>query len=183
MISFLPVVICGALALAASPDYPRSIPPRPIGVRDATLLLHAPERRVRTTDPKIHALLEQGVRRSSTLASLVVELNTTDVIVYIEQVTHLSTALAGQLLFVNVAGGSRYLRIQIAPAGSAIDTLVTIGHELRHALEVAAEPHVRDLSEFEQLYKRIGKASVGAHGYDTFAAQLTGRHVRLELGG
>lgn len=52
-------------------------------------LLSAPDRRVRSTDPRIVELLEAGMQRSPTFAGLVKSVNATDVIVYIERVREL----------------------------------------------------------------------------------------------
>ena len=58
------------------------------------------------------------------------------------------------------------------------ETIALIGHELRHALEVAASPDVRDQAGLTKLYKRIGEPAGCAHSFDTRAAQNTGRRVR-----
>jgi hypothetical protein len=61
------------------------------------------------------------------------------------------------------------------------ELIALIGHELRHALEVAQVPDVRDESALVRLYERIGQRSVKGHEYDTNAAQDAGRAVRKEL--
>jgi hypothetical protein len=188
MLWFLSVVVSGALLLAPPSDPTSSDDARRLGDRGRLdrrdpALLTAADRRVRTTDPKIHKLLEEGVRRSSTFGSLVAELNATDVIVYIESVKDLPLSVAGQLLLVPMANYQRYLRIQIAPHGSTNEHIATIGHELCHALEIAAAPEVRDQSGLIHLYRRIGRMGVGVHSFDTLAAQHTGRKVKNELGG
>ena len=149
---------------------------------DPTSLLTAPDRRVRSTDHYIVDLLHKGVKRSRTFAELVTALNTTDVIVYIERSAVLPTTLAGRLLLLPLAGNQRYLRIQVRGDLSPVELISLIGHELRHALEIAERPGVRDESAMLSLYKRIGQPSNGAlHTYDTQAAQTAGRRVRMEL--
>jgi hypothetical protein len=147
------------------------------------LLLNAPDRRVRVTDARLHSLMVEGMSRSSTFASLVTAINRTDVIVYIEKVMVLPKGTLGRLSMMPLKGDFRYLRIQIRADLSRRDAIALIGHELQHAMEIAAATEVRDSSSMIRLYERIGHASAGEHAYDTEAAQDTGRIVRRELAG
>jgi hypothetical protein len=140
-----------------------------------------PFRKLRTADRLIHGLVVQGTRRSATFAGLVAAVNASDVIVYIESVKKLPPNIAGQLMIVPVAQGPRYLRIQVLDRLASDATIALIGHELQHALEVAAAPDVKDQAGLASLYKRIGEPGGLAHSFDTRAAQNTGRRVRLEL--
>jgi hypothetical protein len=108
-------------------------------------------------------------------------LNRTDVIVYVETVFGLGSDRMGRLLMLPLASNQRYLRIQIRDDLSRIDAIAVIAHELRHALEVAEAPEVRDQASLIKLYQRIGYSSPGWHSFDTDAAQTTGRRVKLEL--
>jgi hypothetical protein len=128
-------------------------------------------------------LLAEGVKKSRTFAGLVDALNRTDVIVYIEIVPDLPRTVAGRLLLVPLAGNQRYLRIQVLPGAVARDAIALIGHELRHALEVAEAPQVRDQRSMILLYEQIGTPNFGVHTYDTQDAQTAGRQVRAELAG
>jgi hypothetical protein len=178
MIWILPALLTVALA-----GVPPSPPPAAVGsvMAAAASLLEAPDRRVRTTDSRLADLLGRGVRRSRTFAELVLALNGTDVIVYIEAASHLPSRIAGRLLLLPLAGNQRYLRIQVRQDSTPEDLIALIGHELRHALEVAAVPGVRSQEALVELYERIGTSAPGAHSYDTVAAQNTGRRVRSEL--
>jgi hypothetical protein len=146
--------------------------------------LEAPDRRVRSTDRYIISLLQRGMDRSKTFAELVTALNTTDVIVYIERAPTLPSTLAGRLLLLPIAGQQRYLRIQVRADLSPVELIALMGHELRHALEIAEHPAVRDGPAMLTLYQRIGHPSTSAlHTFDTQAAQTTGRRVRIEMVG
>ena len=152
------------------------------GPSDVNPLLSSPERRVRSTDKRIVQLLEIGIARSTTFAQLVQSLNATDVIVYIERSRELPRSLAGRLLMLPMVNGQRYLRIQVRGDLPPSELVALIGHELRHALEIANEPSVKDEPTMLTLYQRIGHAATGAsHTFDTAAAQDAGRRVRLEL--
>jgi hypothetical protein len=61
------------------------------------------------------------------------------------------------------------------------ETIALIGHELRHAIEIAEAPDVFDQATMISLYERIGQRGSGLHRYDTLAAQNSGRRVKLEL--
>jgi len=168
MIAWLPVFLSGVLSLApATSGTEVSDAPVPYGAA-----LNDPLRRVR-----------QGLKRSVTFADLVAAVNASDVIVYIQRVSQLAPTIAGQLLIVPVPHEQRYVRIQIINQLSPEDTIALIGHELRHALEVAAAPEVRDQKGLMELYQRIGEPGGRVHSYDTRAAQNSGRRVRSELAG
>jgi hypothetical protein len=59
--------------------------------------------------------------------------------------------------------------------------IALIAHELRHALEVAADRSVVNDLALVALYRRIGHISHSTHAFDTEAAEKTGRQVRDEL--
>jgi hypothetical protein len=168
MLSLLPALFCAGLITSSLPASRMD-------------LLESSYRHVRTTNGRIQRLLELGVTRSPTFASLLALLNASDVIVYIEQTDEMPKTLDGRLLLMPLANHQRYLRIQITRDGSPTDLTALIGHELRHALEVANATEVRDERALERLYQRIGQAGAALHAYDTDAAQTTGRRVRKEL--
>jgi hypothetical protein len=178
MLSLLTVGLVGALALAepAAPAPSATVSPAHY------LLLNAPDRRVRAPEGRMRALLAEGLHRSHTFGALVTALNRTDVIVYIEAVMTLPKDTMGRLTMVPGGGEFRYLRVQIRADLSRRDAIALIGHELRHALEIAATD-VRDTTSLIKLYERIGHTSIGEHAYDTEAARDTGRLVRRELAG
>jgi hypothetical protein len=144
-------------------------------------LLHAPERKVRSTHPKITKMLSVGAQYSSTFAGLLAALDRTDVIVYIEPVRDLPSTIEGRLVLLPLAHGQRYLRIQVRGDLPRDELIPLLGHELRHALEIADAPEVRDQSAMLALYRRIGEISSGPDSYDTVAAREAGKQVRAEL--
>lgn len=138
--------------------------------------------RVRGVTPKMQKLIAEGVRRSTTFRSLVEAIDKSDLVVYLEATSSLPSGLDGRMMFLTSAGGVRYLHAQITST-LGIDELIAIaGHELQHALEVAAHPEVRDGASLAKLYERIGIQGVRRDRYDTNAAQSTGKRVRAELG-
>ena len=173
MLSFTPLLL--ASLLFARP----ALPFEPL---TEAHVLEAPTRHIRSTDPAVRKLLRRGFRESSTFASLVMRLQRSDVIVYVEDVPRLPGALEGRMMMLPRVNGFRYVRIQLALRGAPEDGIAVLGHELQHAVEVAEAIDVTDGQGLAKLYQRIGLRS-GPEVYDTVAAQQTGRTVRRELGG
>ena len=135
---------------------------------------------VRPASAAVRALLTTGARRSPTFARLLRDLDGSDVIVYVEATMHLPLGLHGGLTFMTSAGGIRYLRVQIPEGVGLFEGIATVGHELQHALEIAAHPQVRDRSALAALYRRIGFEGT-TNRFDTVAARVVGYRVRAEL--
>ena len=112
-------------------------------------------RHVRASEPRILALIEAGLSRSTTFRSLVATLDESDVIVYLESKTTRQN-LGGYLSHeVVVRGGYRYLRIAIDTNGSEGRLVPLLAHELQHAIEVARSPDAIDAESLEQLFVRL----------------------------
>ena len=173
-----------AANIEAAPDAPGMHSPSIGAAQRASLasaLLANESRRVRSPNGRITKLLADGVRRSKTFADLVTRIHETDVIVYVEQTFGLASDMTGRLLLQTVAGGQRYLRVQVRATLNGDQTIAVIAHELQHALEVAHDRLVTNDAGLTALYRRIGHVSYGSIGFDTDAAQTTGRVVRDEL--
>lgn len=153
----------------------------PSRVPSATELLAAPTRRVRSNDPRLAHLLADGARRSHTFADLITRVHSTDLIVYVEKTQSLPPDTVGRILLQSVVSRCRYLRIQVKSTLIRDEMIAVIGHELRHALEVAEDPTVLDDKGLRSLYKRIGHPAGPYGGFDTDAAKRTGSQVRVEL--
>ena len=178
----LPVVLGGGM-LFASPPEPSASAERELRTHAASLLTTS-DRRVRTLNSRVQGLLAEGTRRSETFAKLIVDLNRTDVIVYVEINRKLPSAIAGRLLFATASqDGPRYLRVQISGEATTNMQVAAIGHELRHALEVAGAAEVRDEEGLARFYRRVGTSGPMSGSFDTVDAQMTGRRVLLELQG
>ena len=155
------------LALAAAPVSPSAV-------------LESPTRHVRTAHPYVESLLRDGFQRSPTFARLLVRLERSDLIVFIESQIPLPPGIEGRLVMLSAAHGVRYVLIQIGTGDSLMDAIALLGHELEHANEIADAREVVDTSGFVALYERIGVKS-GWHQYETKMAQEAGRQIRREL--
>jgi len=153
---------------------PRSAP------LNAAAVLDSPTRHVRTAASTTRSLLRTGFEQSPTFAALLRRLEQSDLLVYIEEVPRLNGALEGRLVMQPPAHGFRYVRIQFTRRGAPAETIAVIGHELRHAVEVAEATTVVDEPGLAALYRRIG-VDHGHNLFDTLEAQETGRRVLKEL--
>jgi hypothetical protein len=113
------------------------------------------ERHVRTSEPRILALIDAGISRSQTFRHLVDVLNASDVIVYVEP-KQTRQALGGYLAHnITVAGAFRYVHIAIQTRGADGRLIPLLAHELQHAVEVAQAPDARDSKSLDQLLERL----------------------------
>jgi hypothetical protein len=112
-------------------------------------------RHVRSSEPRILALIDAGLSGSPTFRSLVAALDASDVIVYIDaKVTRPNQGgyLAHQIV---ARGGYRYLRVAVETRGSDTRLIPLLAHELQHAIEVAQTPEAVDAESLRQLFDRL----------------------------
>jgi hypothetical protein len=143
-----------------------------------------PPPHVRSLGADARDLVSSGVTRSDLIRQLIAHLEASDVVAYVDY-GWLTTGRSGQLTFISSAGGSRYVMIQIASGILEAEQLATLGHELRHAVEIADAPEVTGRASFVRHYARIG-IDLGRgvdRRYETDAAVEAGRYVRRELAG
>ena len=178
-----PICTLMIVALCAGSVSARTDPPD-VEARRSEALLTSAARHVRAATPIVASTIAEGVRRSPTFADLVSRLNASDVIVYVEGVTALPTHVLARMSLLGAAPRQpRYLRVQILMTASLTDRIALLGHELQHALEVAASPEVVDEASLARLYGRIGERHGHTDRFDTAAARATGSRVRREVSG
>ena len=141
----------------------------------------ASDTRVRAEDPALSALIRQAIDHSATFRSLVEAIQATDGIVYVIRGRCRNYDVrACLLLWMAVAGPNRMLRVVVdGSRRTDIETMALLGHELRHALEVLAEPSVRTGAGMFQLYRRNG--AVQRETFETEEAIVAGNAVYREL--
>jgi hypothetical protein len=144
----------------------------------------APPPHIRPLSADARELVTSGVTRSELIRELIARLEASDVVVYVDY-GWLIAGRSGQLAFVSSAGGSRYVMIQIASGLIEAEQLATLGHELRHAVEIADATEVIGGASFARHYSDIGiDLGLGVNRrYETEAAVEAGRSVRRELSG
>jgi hypothetical protein len=137
--------------------------------------------RVRCLDARARSLLEIALASSPTVARQVAALQSTDLIVGIETTAERKTR--GDMRILGATPDTRLVRIRIRIPGAWEALVSVLGHELHHALEIAAEPGVRDGATLRAHYLRIGYERAGGGRYETEAALEAGRLVAAELAG
>jgi hypothetical protein len=135
---------------------------------------------VRSSTPAIARLLSEASARSQTFRQLVSTIERTDGIVYVEPGICRHGVRACLSLTITPAGGYRILRVLVNLATDVIELMATIGHELRHALEILAEPDVRTTQQAYMFYAR--EAPTMRTAFETPAAIEAGLAVRHDLG-
>jgi hypothetical protein len=146
-----------------------------------------PLEHVRAASPSLRGLIDDGLARSGTLRALVDRLGASDVVVYIScGAIGSDTALGfgGQLQFVSYAGGVRYAQAQLNCGLLRDRQIALLGHELRHAVEIAETPEIVDVASFGRYFASHGfevSEDTRHRTYETDAAQLTQRFVRRDL--
>src|SRR5437762_12240983 len=94
-----------------------------------------PHIRPETADAR--ALLDELIARSPTAHRLVDHLQESDVIVYVRYRWFPTDAINGHIGMAAAHARPRYLIIELACRRTRLQQLETLGHELRHAVEIA----------------------------------------------
>jgi hypothetical protein len=138
---------------------------------------------VRPLSADARDLVTSGLARSELIRRMIDHLEASDLVVYVNLRWFMADR-TGQLTFIGSTGGVRYAMIQVACGHILSDEIATLGHELRHAVEVADAPAVVDRVSFASHYARIGMdlGRVGvSRQYETTTAVEAGRYVAREL--
>lgn len=144
---------------------------------------------VRSSDAQVQSLLIEGCRLSPTLRRLADAIGRTDGVVYLTTGACQLRTLRGCLLHTIVdTGNARYLWIRVGANADRSELIVTIGHELQHALEVLSHTNVRSKRALLEWYRFGESQAYGSttlanpfRSYETTAAIDAGDAVRSEL--
>jgi hypothetical protein len=101
-----------------------------------------------------------------------------DGLVYVER-GRCGHGVRARLDFLTAAGPTRFLRITLDDRSTDAQAMASLGHELRHVLEVLAEPAVTNGATMSSFYHRV--AMRRGNGFETKAAIIAGDTVRGEL--
>ena len=135
--------------------------------------------RVRSTNAVIAAALVEAQSRSPTFRSLIGQIEKTDGIVYVERGRCGHGVPACLSLSIVSGSGYRLLRILVDSVDNLMSLVATIGHELRHAIELLADPQVRTTTAAYYFYQREAPTNLDA--FETAAAIRTGLEVEREF--
>ena len=146
-----------------------------------SLKTSAGDSHIRSASRAIKAAIDYGIESSPTFRDLVRTIESSDSTVYLME-GNCGKNRRACFTDVTTAGEHRFLWLIISPdrATHDWDLVGSIGHELRHAVEVIKEPSVRSAGEKFGLYERIG-IHVPGGGFETMAAMDAGIAVRDEV--
>jgi hypothetical protein len=134
---------------------------------------------VRSSNSELVALIEQASQRSATFRGLLDTINASDSIVFVEA-GNCGHGVRACFVSVAASGDYRYMRVIVDTRKADWDLMGSIGHELRHTLEVIGNPHVRDNAAKYFFYEQIGTRGTST-ARETQAAVDAGNTVRSEL--
>ena len=136
---------------------------------------------VRTMDKRLRNVIDEGLARSALFRGLITRLDGSDVIVYIEPECPMSSRLFGRLRLLGVGGDRRYVNVRISCMLTVTEQIAALGHELRHAVEIADAPSVVDNASLAALYRRIGfSVSLEGNRFESAGAIAAGRRARQD---
>jgi len=163
-------VVAGLAAGASNAKAQNPEPARAVVATSApaalTALAHV--RPVKTGVYDAAKLLADAGQACPTVRAMLEALQATDVIVMIELRDRVQNGRAFTTMMGSRAG-LRWLRVTVDAGQQWRQQAAFLAHELRHALEVAAAPEVRDVEGFRRLYERIGRP-LGEGHFETDAA-------------
>ena len=138
--------------------------------------------RVRSRNAAIVRVIRDATERSVTFRELVRTIDASDGIVYVEP-GRCERRVPACLVAVMASGPNRLLHIKVDPAKEDSDLMGSIGHELRHALEVLSERWVTDNASMYLFFDRIGRQRGDSQSptFETPAAVEAGEAVRAEV--
>jgi hypothetical protein len=133
----------------------------------------------------LRPLVEQAAQRSPSIRELIDRIEAADVIVYVRLRQFTRSDLNGRVaLLSSMPAGQRYLVVELACGRSDVITIAALGHELFHALEIAAQPSIVDGRSMAAFYTTAGEKTGDQQGQVTFetrGAEAAGVQVRREL--
>lgn len=134
---------------------------------------------VRSSNPAIRALIVQATEQSATFRGMVETIDGSDSFVYVEEGT-CGAGVRACFTDVTLAGTHRFLRVKVDLGRADRELMASIGHELRHTIEVLSVPAVTSRAKMHLFYLREGV--IGSSGaFETVTAVMAGDAVHAEV--
>jgi hypothetical protein len=137
--------------------------------------------RVRSSHAYLRAMIDEAIQRSSTFRALVEAIEATNGIVYVEHGSCGHSVRACLSLSVTPAAEFRILRVLVDARQPDWEVMASIGHELRHALEVLGETTATTSEAVYLVYVREGATTAGGTAFETAAATRAGNAVKNDV--
>ncbi len=134
---------------------------------------------VRSASPAIASIIAQATDRSATFRRLIQDIEASDSYVYVNE-GRCGHGVRACFVTVSASGPQRFMWVKVDTHKADWDLMGSIGHELRHTLEVIADPSVRSAAAKFFFYERLGQhGTTGAN--ETRAATEAGNAIRSEV--
>ena len=139
----------------------------------------AAESHVRASNPGIAAAIDHATERSATFRRLLATIDASDSYVYVSE-GECGHGVRACFVSVTSSGSNRFMFVRIDSRKTDSTLMESIGHELRHTIEVIGEPSIRNDEAKYLFYERT--ATHGLTGtHETRAAVEAGTTVRSEV--
>jgi hypothetical protein len=135
--------------------------------------------RIRSNHEGIRTLIAQATEQSPTFRKLVETINASDGIVYVLS-ADCGHGVRACLTDVRAAANRRIVTVRVDVRKADHDLMGSIGHELRHVVEVLGDPTVTSRAALFFFYKREGYTGLTGT-FETKAAVEAGDAVRSEV--
>jgi len=113
-------------------------------------------RHLRTDSPYLRLLISSGQEQSPTFKEIVDRLEQSDTIVEIQCGRFAASMTVGRTVLLSAQPTVRYVLVEVDCQSTSQPTLCAVGHELRHALEIATARWVVNDETMALLYTQIG---------------------------
>lgn len=135
---------------------------------------------VRALSGRAHAMVDEGVRRSPTIAKLVGALQASDVIVFVD--LRLDPGIpTGETMLMTSSKSVRYVLIVINPRMTLDSRVEYLGHELQHAVEIADDRAAVDGPSVRRRFAEIGRELPASTRYEKSFETEGARQVTLAV--
>lgn len=135
---------------------------------------------VRSSNASIVALISLACQQSGTFRALIETIDASDGIVYVER-GECGRGAQACLVSVTSNGGYRFLRVRVSMREADWDLMGSIGHELRHTIEVLSNASVTSTAGLHYFYLHTASTGGFLKPFETEAAVATGAAVRAEV--
>jgi hypothetical protein len=135
---------------------------------------------VRSSNASIVALISMASQQSRTFRALIETIDASDGIVYVE-VGPCGRGVRACLVSVKSGGRHRFLRVHVRMGEADWDVMGSMGHELRHTIEVLSNPSVTDTAGLPYFYLHMASSGGFLKPFETEAAVAAGDAVRAEV--
>ena len=130
-------------------------------------------------DSAVGSLIDEASRASATFRQLIAAIDRTNGLVYVEPGQCRHGVHACLMLSVKVAGPHRILRILLDLRRDFAELIGSLGHELKHALELLGDVRITSAQAAYLFYAQVAPTANGR--FETDDAIRTGLQVEREV--